>query len=104
MWGCGRRAKRNVWRVGTQKWEEGQEGSLYTHRRRRGSPRGVYRTSKEREAGCASTTTSHTEWDTGIMGELAIHELRRVKIQNIENPMIVNRAEFQLRFPPRVMK
>ena len=99
MWGRCRRAKRNVWRVGTQKWEEGQEGSLYTHPRCRGSLRGVYRTSKEHEVGCASTTTSHTKCDTGIMGELAIEqiqELRRVKIQNIENPMIVNRAEFQL--------
>ena len=25
------------------------------------SPRGVYRTSREREVGCASTTMSHTE-------------------------------------------
>jgi len=32
------------------------------------SPGGVYRTSKEREVGCASTTTSHTEGDTGIVG------------------------------------
>ena len=75
MWGHGRRAKRNVWRVGTQKWEEGQEGSLYTHRRRRGSLRGVYRTSKECEVGSASTTTWHTEWDTSIIGELAIHKI-----------------------------
>ena len=71
MWERGRRAKRNISRVGTQTWEAGQEGSLYTYRQRRGSPRGVYRTSKEREAGCASRTTSHTEWDTSIMGELA---------------------------------
>jgi len=33
-------------------------------------PGGVYRTSKEREVGCASTTTSHTEVDTGIVGEM----------------------------------
>ena len=34
------------------------------------SPRGVYRTSKEREVGCASTPTSHTEVDTGIVGQM----------------------------------
>jgi hypothetical protein len=35
------------------------------------SPRGVYRTSKEREVGCASTTTSHTQVGTGmIVGEM----------------------------------
>jgi len=34
------------------------------------SPGGVYRTSKEREVGCASTTTSHTEVDTGIVGQI----------------------------------
>jgi len=34
------------------------------------SPGGVYRTSKEPEVGCASTTTSHTEVDTGIVGQI----------------------------------
>jgi len=34
------------------------------------SPGGVYRTSKEREVGCANTTTSHTEVDTGIVGQM----------------------------------
>jgi len=34
------------------------------------SPGGVYRTSKERDVGCASTTTSHTEVDTGIVGQM----------------------------------
>jgi len=34
------------------------------------SPGGVYRTSKECEVGCASTTTSHTEVDTGIVGQM----------------------------------
>jgi len=34
------------------------------------SPGGVYRTSKKREVGCASTTTSHTEVDTGIVGQM----------------------------------
>jgi len=34
------------------------------------SPGGVYRTSKEHEVGCASTTTSHTEVDTGIVGQM----------------------------------
>jgi len=34
------------------------------------NPEGVYRTSKEREVGCASTTTSHTEVDTGIVGQM----------------------------------
>jgi len=34
------------------------------------SPGGVYRTSKEREVGCASKTTSHTEVDTGIVGQM----------------------------------
>jgi len=34
------------------------------------SPGGVYRTSKEREVGCASTSTSHTKVDTGIMGQM----------------------------------
>jgi len=34
------------------------------------SPRGVYRTCKEREVGRASTTTSHTEVDTGIVGQM----------------------------------
>jgi len=29
------------------------------------SPGGVYRTSKEREVGCASTTTLHTKWIPG---------------------------------------
>jgi len=31
---------------------------------------GVYRTSKEREVGCGSTTTSHTQVDTGIVGQM----------------------------------
>jgi len=34
------------------------------------TPRGVYLTSKEREVGSASTTTSHTEVDTGIVGQM----------------------------------
>jgi len=34
------------------------------------SPGGVYRTSKEREVGSASTTTSHTGADTGIVGQM----------------------------------
>jgi len=34
------------------------------------SPGGVYRTSKEREVGCGSTTTLHTEVDTGIVGQM----------------------------------
>jgi len=34
------------------------------------SPGGVYRTSKERRVGCASTTTLHTEVDTGIVGQM----------------------------------
>jgi len=34
------------------------------------SPGGVYHTSKEREVGCASTTTSYTEVDTGILGQM----------------------------------
>jgi len=34
------------------------------------SPGGVYWTSKEREVWSASTTTSHTEVDTGIMGQM----------------------------------
>jgi len=34
------------------------------------SPGGVYRTSKEGEVGCASTSMSHTEVDTGIMGQM----------------------------------
>jgi len=34
------------------------------------SPRGVYGTSKEREVGCASTTTLHTEVHTGIVGQM----------------------------------
>jgi len=34
------------------------------------SPGGVYRTSKEPEVECASTTTSHTEVDTGIVGQM----------------------------------
>ena len=35
------------------------------------SPGGVYGTSKEREVGCASRTTSHTEVDTGIVGQMS---------------------------------
>jgi len=34
------------------------------------SPGGVYCTSKEREVGCGSRTTSHTEVDTGIVGQM----------------------------------
>jgi len=34
------------------------------------SPGGVYRTSKEREVGCASRTMLHTEVDTGIVGQM----------------------------------
>jgi len=34
------------------------------------SPGGVYRTSKEREVGWASTSTAHTEVDTGIVGQM----------------------------------
>jgi len=34
------------------------------------SPGGVYCTSNERQVGCASTTTSHTEVDTGIVGQM----------------------------------
>jgi len=34
------------------------------------SPGGVYRTSKEREVGCPSTTSSHTEVDTRIVGQM----------------------------------
>jgi len=34
------------------------------------SPGGVYPTSKERKVGCVSTTTSHTEVDTGIGGQM----------------------------------
>ena len=34
------------------------------------SPGGVYWTSKEREVWSASTTTSHTEVDTGIVGQM----------------------------------
>ena len=34
------------------------------------SPRGVYPVSKERKVGCASTTTSYTEVDTGILGQM----------------------------------
>ena len=40
------------------------------HRQHKGSPRRVYCTSKERKVGCASTTMSQTEWDTGIMGKM----------------------------------
>jgi len=34
------------------------------------SPGGVYCTSKEPEVECASTTTSHSEVDTGIVGQM----------------------------------
>jgi len=34
------------------------------------SPGGVYGTSKEREVGCASTTTSHTEVDPSVVGQM----------------------------------
>jgi len=34
------------------------------------SPGGVYCISKEREVGCASTTTSHTEVDPSIVGQM----------------------------------
>jgi len=34
------------------------------------SPGGVYLTSKEREVECASTTTSNTEVDTGILSQM----------------------------------
>jgi len=34
------------------------------------SPGGVYSSSKAREVGCASTTMSHTEVDTGIVGQM----------------------------------
>ena len=34
------------------------------------SPGGVYRTSKEGEVRCVRTTTSHTEVDTGIVGQM----------------------------------
>jgi len=34
------------------------------------SPEGVYRTRKEREVGCARTTTLHTVVDTGIVGQM----------------------------------
>jgi len=34
------------------------------------SPGWVYHTSKEHKVGCASTTTSHTEVDTGIVGQM----------------------------------
>jgi len=34
------------------------------------SPAGVYSTSKEGEVGCASSTRSHTEVDTGIVGQM----------------------------------
>jgi len=34
------------------------------------SPGGVYRTSKERDVGCTSTIMSHTEVDTGIVGQM----------------------------------
>jgi len=33
-------------------------------------PGGVYRKGKERKVGCVSTTTSQTEVDTGIVGEM----------------------------------
>ena len=34
------------------------------------SPRGVYHTSKEPKVECASTTMSHTEVDSGIVGQI----------------------------------
>ena len=34
------------------------------------SPGGVYGMSKAREVGCACTTTSYSEVDTGIMGQM----------------------------------
>jgi len=74
--GRGEKSEEERMESGNAKVKGGVEGVLIYNSSMPGvhfvtvSPGGVYRTSKEREVGCASTTTSHTEVDTGIVGQM----------------------------------